>query len=251
MRSTTLKADPLAQLKLLDVQELDSRLDQLRHQLGTLPETVEIASLTASRQELDNQLRDTQIAADDLTLEQKKADVDVEQVRARRERDRSRMDQGLITNPKDLERMQHELVSLERRITTLEDDELEVMARLEDVQKTVDSLTAQVAATDERLAALTVARDERAGDLTGSHAEVTRDRAAAIEGLPADLLALYEKIRSAQGVGAAPLRARQCGGCHMTLNPSDLAVIAKAPEDEVVRCEECSRILVRTPESGL
>jgi len=161
------------------------------------------------------------------------------------------MDQGLITNPKDLERMQHELVSLERRITTLEDDELEVMARLEDAEKTVSSLSAQVTATDERIAALTAARDEKAGDLTGSHADVTRDRAAAIEGLPADLLALYEKIRAAQGVGAAALRARECGGCHMTLNPSDLAVIAKAPEDEVVRCEECSRILVRTAESGL
>jgi len=233
------------------VQELDSRVDQLRHQLGTLPETVEIASLAATRQELDNQLRDARIVAEDLILEQKKADADVEQVRARRERDRTRMDQGLITNPKDLERMQHELVSLERRITSLEDDELEVMARLEDAQKDVDSLTAQIATIDERIAALGSARDEKAGDLNVSLAEATRDRASAIEGMPEDLMALYEKIRSAQGVGAAALRARQCGGCHMTLNPADLAVIAKAPADDVVRCEECSRILVRTPESGL
>jgi len=219
--------------------------------LGTLPEAVEIASLTASRKELDDQLRDAQIAVDDLTLEQKKSDADVEQVKARRERDRSRMDQGLITSPKDLERMQHELVSLERRITTLEDDELEVMARLEDSQKTLDALIAQVAATDERLAALAIARDEKAGDLTGSLGEVSRDRAAAGEGMPSDLMALYEKIRATQGIGAAPLRARECGGCHMTLNPADLATIAKAAADEVVRCEECSRILVRTPESGL
>jgi len=223
----------------------------LRHQLGTLPEAVEIASLTASRKELDDQLRDAQIAVDDLTLDQKKADADVEQVKARRERDRSRMDQGLITNPKDLERMQHELVSLERRISTLEDDELEVMARLEDAQKTLDALTIQVAATDERISILEKTRDEKSGDLAGSLDGFSRDRTVASEGMPADLMALYEKIRASQGVGAAPLRARECGGCHMTLNPADLATIARAAADEVVRCEECSRILVRTSESGL
>ena len=233
------------------MQELDSRIDQLRHQLNSLPETAEIAALSATGRELVDQARDAQIAVDDLTLEQKRADADVEQVKARRERDRSRMDQGLISNPKDLERMQHELVSLERRISTLEDDELEVMARLEDAQRDLDSYAAQVAAADERVAALTAARDEKAGDIAVSLEKVTAERGAAAEGMPADLMALYEKLRTAQGVGAAPLRARQCGGCHMTLNPSDLAVIAKAPVDEVVRCEECSRILVRTTESGL
>jgi len=223
----------------------------LRHQLNSLPEAIEIASLTISRGELEDQRRDAQIAVDDLTLEQKKADADVEQVKARRERDRSRMDQGLITNPKDLERMQHELVSLERRISTLEDDELEVMARLEDAERDLDAFGAQVTAADERLTALAASRDEKAGDIAVSLEKVTAERGAAAEGMPADLMALYEKLRTAQGVGAAPLRARECGGCHMTLNPSDLAVIAKAPADEVVRCEECSRILVRTPESGL
>jgi len=251
LRSTTLKADPFAQLKLLDVQELDSRVDQLRHQLNSLPESAEIAALTASRKELADQLRDAQIAVDDLTLEQKKADADVEQVKARRERDRSRMDQGLITNPKDLERMQHELVSLERRISTLEDEEIEVMERLEEAQGVLDSLVAQLSASDDRVIALTVARDEKAGDINWSLGTVTAERSAKAEGMPEDLMALYERIRAAQGVGAAPLRARQCGGCNMTLNPSDLAVIAKAPSDEVVRCEECSRILVRTSESGL
>ena len=233
------------------MQELDSRLDQLRHQLNSLPEAVEIATLTGSRRELDNQLRDARIAVDDLTLEQKKADADVEQVKARRERDRSRMEQGLITNPKDLERMQHELVSLERRISTLEDEEIEVMERLEEAQRTLDALSAQLKVTDERVVDLTVSRDEKAGEINWSLGSVTAERATAVDGLPADLMTLYERIRAAQGVGAAALRARQCGGCHMTLNPADLAVIAKAPLDEVVRCEECSRILVRTGESGL
>lgn len=236
---------------MLDLQELDSRLGQLRHQLATLPEALEIASLTESRQEIDDQVRDARILVDDLTVEQKRADADVEQVKARRERDRTRMEQGLISNPKDLERMQHELVSLERRIGTLEDEEIEVMERLEEAQSLLDSLTSQLAATDTRLADLAAVCDEKSAGIKGELASASEERQVAAIGLPADLVTLYEKIRSTHGVGAAALRARQCGGCHMTLNPSDLAVIAKAPEDDVVRCEECSRILVRTAESGL
>lgn len=248
----TLKADPFAQLKLLDVQELDSRIDQLRHQLASLPEHEQISALQAARGTLADQERDARILVDDLTREQKKADADVEQVKARRERDRTRMDQGLVTNPKDLERMTHELTTLERRISDLEDAEIEVMERLEEAEGALAATTAQLTSTDEQLAAATVARDERSTELNESLSSVQAERATAVQGLPADLMGLYDRLRaSKQGIAAAALRARQCGGCRLTLNPSDLAVIAKAPVDEVVRCEECSRILVRTAESGL
>jgi len=249
---TPLKADPAAQLKLLDVQELDSRADQLRHQRAKLPELAEIAELTAKRGDVDNLARDVRITVDDLTAEQKKVDLDVEAVKTRRTRDRDRMDQGLITNPKDLERMQHELVSLERRISTLEDEELEVMEKLEEAQAELAKLEGMVAETDERLVALAAARDERLGDLDVRLQDVQGRRGPAAEGLPEDLLALYGRLREQKGgVGAAALRARECGGCRLTIDSVELTRIKGLPEDEVVRCEECQRILVRTAESGL
>ena len=217
-----------------------------------MPEIAEIAGLAKERGELDDRARDARIVVDDLTTEQKKIDRDVEQVKARRTRDRERMDQGLITSPKDLERMQHELESLERRITSLEDEELEVMATLEDAQRDLDALVAEVAAADERLGLLAAARDEKAAGIDRELAEIEEARGPAVEGMPEDLLALYDKLRAAKdGVGAAALRARQCGGCRLTIDNAELAVIRQKPEDEVVRCEECQRILVRTGESGL
>ncbi|GAB3260005.1 zinc ribbon domain-containing protein [Nocardioides dilutus] len=251
-RSLPLKADPAAQLALLDLQAIDARADVLRHQRRSLPELAEIAALQESRAGFDAQRRDAQILVDDLTAEQLKVDADVEQVKARRTRDRDRMDQGLITNPKDLERMQGELESLQRRITALEDEELEVMARLEDAQKDLDSFTAQVTAADERLAVLAGARDEKLAALDAELAGLDAQRRPAAEGLPADLLALYDKLRESKGgVGAAELRARQCGGCRLTLDAHEIGEIRALPQDEVVRCEECQRILVRTAESGL
>ena len=234
------------------MQELDSRADQLRHQRANLPEIAEIATLQGKRTDVENMARDARIVVDDLTTEQQKVDADVEAVRARRVRDRDRMDQGLITNPKDLERMQHELESLERRIASLEDDELEVMEKLEEAQAELAKLEAMVAEVDEQTAALAATRDEKLAGIEEQLAQVTADRGPAAEGLPADLLALYDRLREQKGgVGAAELRARQCGGCRLGLDASEISRIRGLPEDEVVRCEECQRILVRTPESGL
>lgn len=197
-------------------------------------------------------MRDLRIVVDDTTAEQTKADADVEQVRARRERDQQRMDAGLIANPKDLERMQHELVSLAKRISDLEDVEIEVMERLETAQTELDARTAELEATQERIVVAQTSRDAGLAEIDAEVAEVSARREALAADLPADLLALYDKLRAAKGgVGASELRARRCGGCQLDITAADLAVIVKAPADEVVRCEECQRILVRTAESGI
>jgi len=248
----TLKADPFAQLRLLDVQELDSRADQLRHQRGSLPELAEIAELRQQRARLGAELTPARDRVEDLLAEQEKIDADVESVKARRARDQQRMDQGLISNPKDLERMTHELVSLERRISALEDDELEIMEQVEEAQGVLTSLESQAAAAGERLVVLARSRDEKAAGIDADLAKLAAERAPIVAGLPDDLLALYDKLRAAKGgVGAAALRARECGGCRLTLDNAELAVIKAAATDEVIRCEECQRILVRTSESGL
>ena len=217
-----------------------------------MPETAELDALSRKRTEVADQARDVQIRVDDLTREQKKADADVEQVKTRRKRDQDRIDQGLVSNPKDLERMQHELVSLERRISSLEDTELEVMEQLEFAQSELSSLQEQLAGIEESLAATKERRDEKAGTVNDELVKVSDERKQTASGMPEDLMALYTKLREQKGgVGAAALRARRCGGCRLELNAADLAVIAKAPSDEVLRCEECNRILVRTSESGL
>ena len=116
------------------------------------------------------------------------------------------MDTGQITNPKDLERMQHELVSLERRITTLEDAELEVMEALEEAQQVLEGLGIRAEDIDARLGELVTLRDEKQAGIDASLAEVAAARGPAVEGMPDDLLALYERLREQKGVGAALLR---------------------------------------------
>ena len=126
------------------------------------------------------------------------------------------------------------------------------MEKLEEAQAELTKLETMVAETDERLSALVVARDEKLGDLDERIREVEARRAPAAEGLPDDLMTLYQRLREQKGgVGAAALRARACGGCRLSIDSVELGRIKGLPDDEVVRCEECQRILVRTAESGL
>ncbi|WP_307833206.1 zinc ribbon domain-containing protein [Pimelobacter simplex] len=247
-----MNADPAAQLRLLDLQALDAQVDQLRHQRNNPAEAAEIKELLGKRVDVDGRLRDQRIVVDDLAVAQAKADADVEQVKARRTRDRERMDAGAIADPKALERMQHELESLERRISTLEDEELEVMEQLEEAQSALAELTAAIEDLDGRLGTLTTARDEKVAALDAEIASVSGGRAAIVAEIPEDLIALYEKLRATKGgVAVGALRARQCGGCQLTLDAGELSEIRATPAERVLRHEECQRILVRTSESGL
>ena len=246
-----MKAPVQAQRQLLEVQRLDARADQLRHQRRSLPELAEMEVLEASRREVDDQRRDQQVVVDDLTAAQRKADGDVEQVKARRTRDTDRIAQGLISNPKDLERMQRELESLERRIGTLEDEELEIMESLEEAQARLTNVEGDLAAVRAELDQKIAARDAAIAVLDEQAAGAKAERETSAVGVPADLVTLYDKLRSQYGIGAAALRARRCEGCRLEINGADLRELAAHPEDDVLRCPECSRILVRTAESGL
>jgi predicted nucleic acid-binding Zn-ribbon protein len=246
------KADPFAQLKLLDLQHVDSNLDQLSHRLRTMPELAALAALAERRTDVSAAQGQAQTTVEDLAREQRKADADVEQVKSRRERNQQRIDAGLVGDPKQLTAMQHELETLERRISDLEDEELEVMERLEEAQANLVSLTEELNAIEKEGSTLTQARDEKNAEISSQRTDLQAERETLAGDLPADLLALYDKLRAQLGgVGVGALQHGRCGGCQLNVGAADLARMADAPSDEVMRCEECNRILVRTHESGI
>ena len=247
-----LNAEPSAQLTLLDLQAKDSALAQLHHRRTSLPEHARVAELQEKAGELDGLRIEADTEVGDLTRAQSKADAEVENVKARRVRDEERLGSGAITNPKDLESLQHELGALERRISTLEDEELEVMERLEEAQQKLSSVNGDLDRVKAELDQVTAARDAALEAIDAETATVTAERERVVADVPAELLALYEKVGEQHGgLAAAALRARRCEGCRLEINGADLREIAAKPDDEVLRCPECSRILVRTAESGL
>ncbi len=152
---------------------------------------------------------------------------------------------------KELESLQHEVATLARRQGVLEDVELEIMERHEVLTATVERVRAERDGLQRQVEEVTDRRDAALAALDDETLRLERERVGMVAGLDAALLALYEKIRTGGGSAAAMLRQRRCEGCRMELNPQDIQRIRAAADDEVVRCEECGGILVRTGESGL
>ncbi|MCM2388742.1 zinc ribbon domain-containing protein [Streptomyces albipurpureus] len=247
-----MNAAPADQIRLLDVQALDVRLSQLAHKRKSLPEHAEIDSLTKDLLQLRDLLVAAQTQESDTAREQTKAEQDVDQVRQRAVRDQQRLDSGAVSSPKDLENLQREIVSLAKRQGDLEDIVLDVMERRESLQERVGELTERVTSVQAKADIATARRDSATQELDDEAAAATKEREAVSAVIPADLLKLYEKLRVQQGgVGAARLFQRRCEGCQLELNITEVNAVRAAPRDTVMRCENCRRILVRTPESGL
>jgi predicted nucleic acid-binding Zn-ribbon protein len=246
------KASPEAQLRLLDLADLDAELGRLEHRRRGLPEHAELSQLEQRDRELRDEIAGLEATEGDLKREQSKAEADVEQVRSRIARDQARLDVGQVNSPRELENLQSEIESLHRRQGDLEDVELEVMERREAVESRLAAAGEERKAASADIASVTARRDELLAELAEQSGKASDRRAAVAAEEPADLVELYEKLRIQHGgVGAAALRRGQCQGCHLTMNTVDLNAIRAAAPDEVLRCEECRRILVRTAESGL
>lgn len=232
------------------MQAHDLEVDRARHRRATLPEATRVSELEAAARALGDDITRAAVEVSDLEAEQRKADADVDLVRQRSQKDRTLLE--TINDAKQLASLQHELESLARRQAELEDVELEVMERLESAQKTHASLLEQRDAVEADLASARAALESALAGLAAEEQAASSARSQAAGRVPTDLLALYDKLRSDNaGIGAAALHRGRCEGCHMELTPVDLERIREAPPAEVIRCEECRRILVRTPESGL
>jgi len=239
------KAPAAEQRRLLEVQALDTRLDQLAHRRRTLEVLERVAELEKQAEELSTELVTVRTAHSDVKRELAKAEADVEQVRARARRNQERLDAGQ-GSAKDMQALSHELEALARRQGELEEVELEVMEWLEVREVQLKELEAQAAALAEEQAKAVAERDAAFAEIDAEASKVRAAREAEAAQVSEALLALYERLRAQHGgLGAAVFRGSRCEGCRLDLNAGDVAAIRAAAEDEVVRCEECGRILVR------
>ncbi len=241
-----MKADPYDQEKLLELQAVDAAMDRAAHRARTLPERARVAELERRLADERDQKVAAETRATDLGRAVARAEDDVASVRARAERDRQLLASGSITVAKHLSDMEHEVESLARRQADLEESELELMEELELAEAAKTAAATAVAATSAEVEQTIAARDAQLSELRQEHALLSGERAGVASGIPADLLAVYDRLRSGGAdVAVARLRNDSCEACRLQLSHADVASITAAPPDEVVRCPECSAIIVR------
>ena len=244
-----LTASPAIQARLLDLQALDTRMTQLARREQTLPERAALEAIAAERITLVADLSASTGTLEDAQTELRRVESDVEVVQARIARDGERMLQ--TSSAKDATAFEHEVETLKRRQSDLEDIELAVMERVEEHQAAVDALAGALAELDERRAAAQAAVTAALTEIEAERAQVTADRAVIAAALPADLLALYERQRERYGVGASLLSRGMSQASGVALLADELAKVRAAAPEDVLICPSSEAILVRTAESGL
>lgn len=243
-----MNASPADQSRLVEVAQLDARIRQADNARKNPPQAGRVQELLGRRQELSQELSVRLGARDDLRTELSRIESDVAVVDARAARDSERL--AASTNPKEAQGLESELAALARRKSDLEDTEIAVMERLELAEAAVAEQESLIAATNAEGAELSAEGKRVVAEWTVAFDAATRDRAAIAQAIPADLLAMYDRVAE-RSSGAAFLRRRTCEGCHMVLSGTDLQTLRQAAEDAVVTCPECGCILVRDGESGL
>ncbi len=246
-----MRAEPAHQQRLLNLADLDQEVARVQHAARALPQHKRIAELMSVRQEITDDLIVATTELDDLQVAVRRAEADLVPVRARLERESVRVNDGSISDGKTLRGLTEEVERLKRRISDLEDAELDVMGRVEDAEGRVQRLAGRKADVEAELREQVAERDAAVAKLTAEAKDLIAARQGVAKDLPADLTKLYERIREHSGVGAAKLHRGRCTGCQLEATVSDLDSYRKAPADQVLRCVECERILVRTEDSGL
>ncbi len=246
-----MRAQPEVQRRLLELAEIDTELARAAHRRRTLPEAQEVERLQAERTAQKDAAVAVEITLEDLDHDIRKLEGEIDAVRKREQRNAERLAAGGVP-AKQLSEMEHENTSLQRRRGVLEDDLLSVMERREAADADHDRAGALVDDLDVRLEDARRELAEAEADIDSAERSASARRSEALAaGFPDELLADYERSRERAGMGAALLRARRCGACRMEIDRAEIERITTAPADEVVHCEECGAILVRTGESGL
>jgi predicted nucleic acid-binding Zn-ribbon protein len=238
------KAELAQQRSLLELAELDAELARLAHRATHLPEQQSLEAAQADHREAGDRLAALAIALEDVDAQVARFESEIDGVRQREDRDRKLLDSGTV-NPKQLEELQHELDTLERRQSSLEDSLLEVMERLEQLTRDQSAERVKLEALQADLTTAGHNRDEAQEGIEKLRGQHIARREGIVAGLDSGLVQLYERQRTSSGVGAARLLGRRCGACRIELDRGELARISAAPEDEVVRCPECQAILLR------
>ena len=230
---------------ILELQLLDNEIMQANTKLKSLPEIEQLLHIEKRVTAANDELSVVKTESDQIALELRRGEVDVETVTDRIKKDEARLSSGNAT-PKELEQLQHEVETLKKRQESLEEIELEIMIRNDAVIARTNTLS-----TD--LASLQTLKNEISGRLQSATDEINKviavkntARTLVAGKIEKALLDLYEKIRgNGGGVGAAALVGNKCNGCNLAINAVEMDRIKSLAKDELLRCEECRRILVR------
>ena len=225
---------------LVALQDKDKVLDAIQKDIDSVPPRIAAvqADLAHEKKRMD--------AAKAKTLELEKRKKTKELDVASKE-EAARKHTGQLNELKSNEAYKAMQAEIEKEKAAAGDIETEILQIMEEIDK---------AKAEEKVLAAELKKIEEfsKGDLEkleaelshakGRHAGAKAERDAASEPVPADLMKVFNHIRSRGKPDAVvPVVDGHCGSCQMTLSPAMIAEVAKLKS--LATCESCQRILYK------
>lgn len=231
---------------LLSLQEHDTATEQLVHRRAHLPALGELEQVMGHVGRLEATVAEVEARRHDLARSQQRLEDEISSLTDKAGHHDKTLYSGTIGNPRDLQALQDEIASLKRRISQLEDQELELMEQIEPLDAELGRAAGERTELDDRGAAL---RGQIVEEEVAIDAELERVRAerATIAGtVEPELVAEYDTLRpQSGGIAIARFVGGSCGGCHLALSAVEVDRIKKLPPEAPAHCEECGRLLAR------
>lgn len=238
-------ATPEQQRRLLELQGVDTAIQQLEHRRAHLPEQKALDENAETLAKVSTEYASAKDRLARLSQQQSKHESEVATIDARRKSEEGRMYSGLIRSEKELEALRHEIGSLKGRKSDLEESLLEIMEQVEDLESLVETLKQRHVELTSAVEELTLARDAAATDIDAELEQRRTQRAERTDGIPDEVLEYYDELRGRKdGIAVAALQGRTCAGCRLELTQIELEDVRRDAETGIARCEQCGRILV-------
>ena len=233
-----------SQKLLIELSSIDQKITRLSNQKQNHPQLRKIAELTARLPSIEASIVENDSRINETKKELARAEVDVENIAKRVEKDNERLNSG-ETSAKDLTQIQHEIGTLKSKQKDLEEVEISILEILEDLDHKKSGLQEILIQVNDEINQLNILIKDDFSKANSDIAVFTTNRNKVVAKIDKSLVELYDKIRLEHGIGAGMFSHGMCNSCQIQISPAEIVKINALDPEEVIRCENCRCILVR------
>lgn len=237
-----MQLDKTGQAALLKLSEIDLSLTKLKSELLELIESKELADLQSKLTVSSGELLTARTEAERLSLMVRRSEEDIRLVEERLARDTERL--NTTSSPKDAQAIEREIESLKKRMSDLEDVELNLLTELEASEIVLAEATASRESLNSSLITLQNDIQTQVDVLKAEGRKLTADRQIVVEKITSEVLEQYQRLAVRQ-IAVGKVDDRGCTACRMNLTVGAIDNINSLPENELAICPDCQAFLVR------